>query len=369
MELSFVYSGNETVGAMVVSRLEAAGCTRTDDVAHAEAIITYCTSQTALEDAYFDEQGLVQAAGKGALLIDLSASTPSFARELNAVAVVSDLMSVEAPLVVVDVARADAFGDRDNLVCFVGGDEEAVAEARPVLEAIAGTVQETGGAGSAQLARAAYTLQTTAQVISAVEADALYRAVRRSSASLDQATERVGAATPVAEQVLAAVNTGRFDGTYTVEMFMAELSAALTAADDVDLILPQAEACLHLLELLAVIGGSDKAPAALALVYGEEKTCAEQGLDWTRAEQAYGDVAIIPATARTRPIRVPSAYGRRTLPTLRAAVAPDLAAKPRTRVPKYPLRGLSCRTRLALAFPTISDTTAALADIIGPVSL
>lgn len=208
MELSFVYSGNETVGAMVVSRLEAAGCTRTDDVAHAEAIITYCTSQTALEDAYFDEQGLVQAAGKGALLIDLSASTPSFARELNAVAVVSDLMSVEAPLVVVDVARADAFGDRDNLVCFVGGDEEAVAEARPVLEAIAGTVQETGGAGSAQLARAAYTLQTTAQVISAVEADALYRAVRRSSASLDQATERVGAATPVAEQVLAAVNTG-----------------------------------------------------------------------------------------------------------------------------------------------------------------
>ena len=91
MELSFVYSGNETVGAMAVSRLEAAGCTRTDDVAHAEAIITYCTSQTALEDAYFDEQGLVQAAGKGALLIDLSASTHSFARELNAVAVVSDL--------------------------------------------------------------------------------------------------------------------------------------------------------------------------------------------------------------------------------------------------------------------------------------
>ena len=99
----------------------------------------------------------------------------------------------------------------------------------------------------------------------------------------------MGAATPVAEQVLAAVNTGRFDGTYTVEMFMAELSAALTAADDVDLILPQAEACLHLLELLAVIGGTDKAPAALALVYGEEKACAEAGLDWTRAEQAYGD--------------------------------------------------------------------------------
>ena len=52
------------LGDRARARLEAAGCTRTDDVAHAEAIITYCTSQTALEDAYFDEQGLVQAAGK-----------------------------------------------------------------------------------------------------------------------------------------------------------------------------------------------------------------------------------------------------------------------------------------------------------------
>ena len=70
---------------------------------------------------------------------------------------------------------------------------------------------------------------------------------------------------------------------------MGELAAALTAADDADLIVPQAEACMHLLELLAVIGGSDKAPIALSLVYGEEKACADQGLDWTRAEHFYGE--------------------------------------------------------------------------------
>lgn len=289
MDKAFAYVGNETVGSMVADRLAEIGYARTTDLADAAAIITYCTSQTALEDVYFDESGFVQAAQPGTLLIDLSASTPSFARELHAVAVVSDLVSVEAPLVVVDMVRPDAFADKDNLVCFISGDEDGVDVARPLLEALAGSVQDTGGPGSAQLARAAYTLQTTAQVTSAIEADALYRSVRRSSASLDQRIERVGAATPVAEFVLHAVNTGKFDGTYTVEMFMAELSAALTAADDVDLILPQAEACLHLLELLAVIGGADKTPAALALVYGEESTCAEQGLDWTRAEQAYGD--------------------------------------------------------------------------------
>ena len=172
-------------------------------------------------------------------------------------------------------------------MCLVGGEEDDVEAARPVLDALVGTVQETGGSGSAQLARAAYTLQTSAQIMSAIEADALYRAVQRSSAAFGATFGRAGATTPEAEQVLAAVNAGRFDGAYTVEMLMSELSAALMAADDVDLILPQAEACLHLLELLAVIGGADKAPSALALVYGEEAACAENGLDWTRAEQAY----------------------------------------------------------------------------------
>ncbi|OUO88027.1 6-phosphogluconate dehydrogenase [Gordonibacter sp. An230] len=289
MRESFAFVGNETVGSMVEERLVALGYVRAKDAGDAGTVVTYCTSQTALEDVYFDEDGLVQIAAKGTLLVDLSPSTPSFARELGAVATVSDLVAVEAPLAVVDPVRADAFADKENLVCFAAGDEDALAAARPVLEAVAGTVRDMGGAGAGQLARAAWTLQTMAQIVSAIEADALYRAVRRSAPSFGQDILRVGSVSPLAESVLAAVGEGRFGGDYTVEMFMAELSAALTAADDADLILPQAEACLHLLELLAVIGGSDKAPSALALVYGEESACAEQGLDWTRAEAAFGE--------------------------------------------------------------------------------
>ena len=289
MKKAFAYTGNETVGAAMAQRLEAAGYVRTDDPVEAGVIITYCTSQTALEDAYFDEEGYMQTAAPGALLLDLSPTTPDFARELNAVAVVSSLVLVEAPLVVLDVARPEAFADRDNLACFVAGDEDGVEAARPLLEMLVGSVQDTGGAGTAQLGRAAYTLQTVSQIVSAVEADALYRAHRRSAGPAAAETGQAGATTPLAEHVLDAVSAMRFDGDYTVEMLMGELSAALMAADDMDLILPHAEASLHLLELLAVIGGADTSPAALALVYGEEAACAEQGLDWTRAEQAYGE--------------------------------------------------------------------------------
>ena len=66
---------------------------------------------------------------------------------------------------------------------------------------------------------------------------------------------------------------------------MADLSAALTAAEEADLSLPQAEACMNLLELLAIIGGSDLSPVSLALIYDEEEAAATCGLDWSRTQE------------------------------------------------------------------------------------
>lgn len=284
---AFFYSGNERVARAIVPRLEQAGFTHVHDPAAADAVITFCTSQTALEDAYFGDGGFVQEVAEGSLLIDLSATTPGLAREINAVATVGDLIMVESPLVVEDVAAHDALA-RDNLSCFAAGEEDAVAAARPILDVLFSAVHEVGGPGAAQLAKAVHTLQVAAQIVSAAEAHALYRAQRRSVTGSGVSTRRADALSPCVEALLQAVHEERFDGDFTAEMLMAEVSAATLAADDVELIVPQAEAALHLLELLVVVGGADKSPAALALVYDDEEQCARHGLDWTRAEAVYG---------------------------------------------------------------------------------
>ena len=216
MTKAFVFAGNDTVGNMVADRLCGAGWQRVGDAGAADAVLTYFTTQTALEDAYFGDNGIVQGARKGTLLIDLSCTTPTFARELNAMACGADLVAVEAPLVVTDVAVPDAFAVRENLGCFVGGEEDCVEAAREVLDLLVAHVTDAGGPGSAQLARAAYSLQATAQLVAAVEADALYHAVRTSSDMGEIAGMRAGAITPAGDALLAAVTDGRFDGTYTV---------------------------------------------------------------------------------------------------------------------------------------------------------
>ena len=59
-DMNYLYSGNAGFLEGVAGRLAEAGFVRTDDVEDADAVVTFCASQTALEDAYFDERGFVQ---------------------------------------------------------------------------------------------------------------------------------------------------------------------------------------------------------------------------------------------------------------------------------------------------------------------
>lgn len=288
MARGYVYSGESNLLAAISPRLREAGYERVSDAAAADLALTFCTAQSDLEELYYGAEGFVQSMAPGSLLIDFSAMTPNFAREMNAIATVSDLVFVEAPLAVSSMVAEDAFA-REGLSCFAAGEEDGVARAREVLDLVFSQVHETGGPGSAQLARASFTLQMVAQMVAAIEADALYRAHRRSVNGMGLEGVQAGAVSPWAQQMMEAVRDERFEGDYTVSMLLSELAAALMAADDSELIMPQAESAMHMLELLAIIGGSEMSPAALALVYGDEESCARHGLDWSRAERAYGD--------------------------------------------------------------------------------
>ena len=276
MAKSYAYVGAPSFIGAVEGRLADAGFSRVPDAASADIVVTFATSGSA-------------TAAPGSTLVDLSAATPNFAREINAVATVNDLVMVEAPATVRSLVAADAFA-RENLLGPVATEAELTDEIRRLLDAIFGEVVEVGAPGRAQLLRNTHTLPLAADLVSAIEAVALDDASARSVGALD--ADQIPLFSPVsADPVVQAVRQQRYTGDYTAEMLLAELSAALMAADDAEVILPGVEATMHLLELLVVIGGADMAPAALSLVYQDEAAGARAGLDWTRAEQAYGHPA------------------------------------------------------------------------------
>lgn len=286
---TYAYRGNKNFIDAVEERLAQAGFQREGEVEIADIVLTFCTNMTQLEDLYFGDGGLMQILKPGTVALDVSAATPGLATELGGVAAVSNVHMVSAPLVVKNKLAECVFANA-NLACFAGSEDGDIGIARDVLDVLFGDVREVAGAGAAQLARAASTVQNTAEMVAAIETMALFKACSDSVADINVKEIVPDATSPDAYFIMKAIRGGQFESDYTVEMLMGELSAALMTADDYDMIMPQTEAAFHLYELLAIIGGSDLSPSALSLVYDGDKNehAKDVGIDWKRAEQMYG---------------------------------------------------------------------------------
>ena len=290
-DLTFAFAGDERVGAGVSGLLEAAGYPATD-ISNADVVFTYCTNTSALEDLYYDTEGLLRGSKEGAILVDLSPSTVSFACELDAVACVNGHAAIDAPLVVSDMVCEEAFVSRENLGIVAGCREDAdYKTVKPLLDAIAHRVMWMGHAGAGQKAKVALTLQRCATLVGAVEAQV---ALANVGSDVNVMVEDVidfmhdmNSISPAQEAFAQALLDEEYDASFTIEHLMGEATAALASLEDEEMILPQAEACYRLMELLALVGGIDLSPAGLKLVFADEETTNRYGLDWSRAEGAF----------------------------------------------------------------------------------
>lgn len=286
---SYAFKGDEIIGGYVSRCFQGLDCQRVADVEDAQVVFSHCYHADAIEDLYFENEGLIKHARPGTLLVDLSAATPSLARELSAVAAVNDLRFVEAPLAVLDPFASRDLASSATMACYVSGEDDDCDAVSPYLNALAARVYPCGPFGAAQLAKAINTTLMASQVVSAIEANALFHSLHeRGFAEGDDPLLAVPFGDAY-EQVQKLVAQGDFQNAYTIALFMSDVVAAMNAADDGELILPQLEAAMHILELFGVIGGADKGLAALELLYRDEDEGAAAGLDWTRAEKLYGD--------------------------------------------------------------------------------
>ena len=74
---------------------------------------------------------------------------------------------------------------------------------------------------------------------------------------------------------------GDYKPGFMVEHFMKDLNLALSTAEDEEVTLPATETAAQLYSMLAEIGGARMGTQALSLVYADEESCAQAGLDWS----------------------------------------------------------------------------------------
>ena len=135
-------------GALV--ELGATEASSPADVAAHSDITVICVSDTPdVEDVLFGADGIVAGARPGGLVIDCSTISPEATRGFGRRLTERGLGMVDAP-----VSGGSEGARLGTLTMFVGGGEQDVARAMPVLEAMGNTITHLGQLGSGQSGKA-----------------------------------------------------------------------------------------------------------------------------------------------------------------------------------------------------------------------
>lgn len=145
-------------------------------VTGAEAVITSLPNGTIVKSAYAEA---LPAASPGTLFIDTSTISVADAREINTQATERGFAQLDAP-----VSGGVKGATAGTLAFMVGGSDDAVAAARPILEPMAGKVVHCGGSGTGQAAKLCNNMVLAVQQIAVGEAFVLAEKLGLSAQSL-----------------------------------------------------------------------------------------------------------------------------------------------------------------------------------------
>jgi 3-hydroxyisobutyrate dehydrogenase len=125
-----------------------AAATAAEAVAGADLVVTMLPSSPHVESVYLGDGGVVAAARKGTLCVDMSTIDPAASRRVAAAAAERGLRFIDAP-----VSGGTPRATDGTLAIMVGGAEADVAEAMPALKAMGANVIHVGPVGSGEVAK------------------------------------------------------------------------------------------------------------------------------------------------------------------------------------------------------------------------
>lgn len=245
-----------------------------------QVVLTSLATPQDVEEAYLGEQGLLELVDPGTYVVDLSFSTPQLARELHAVGAISDVYVVDAPVV--------NLGEHEQAISYVGGDKEALEALSPLFPYLAPTVYPQQAAGEGQQAAMLAHIALAGALVGAVEAVAMARINGFSDKAALTALAASSGGSRALIDYIPKVLARDFSGRISVAEFLDALDVVLDASEANEVTLPMVETAYQLYELLSTVGGAELNIQAIALLYEDEQTCSEYGLDWSRADDARG---------------------------------------------------------------------------------
>ncbi len=241
----------------------------------ADVVFTMVGYPDDVRQVYLAANGLLAASRSGTILVDMTTSQPSLAKEIAQQAASQNLISIDAPVSGGDLGARDA-----TLSIMIGGPADACASLQPCWEAMGRTIVHQGDAGMGQHAKMVNQTLIASGMIGVCEA-LLYG--YRAGLNLQQVLESVasGAAgswslSKLGPRILA----NDFEPGFFVEHFIKDMGIALEEARRMNLSMPGLALANQLYIALAAQGHGRSGTQALQLTLA-----AAAGIDWQNRPQ------------------------------------------------------------------------------------
>ena len=199
----------------------------------ADVVFTMVGFPADVREVYLGAQGILAAARSGAILVDMTTTEPSLAREISAAAREKGTWAVDAPVSGGDVGARNA-----TLSIMVGGEKEAVDGVMPLLEILGRKIVRQGGPGAGQHTKMCNQIVIAGTMIGMCES-LLYG--RKAGLELETMLSSIagGAAACWALDNLAPrILKRNFDPGFFVEHFIKDMEIAPKEARAMNLALP-----------------------------------------------------------------------------------------------------------------------------------
>lgn len=291
-----VFNRTPSKAADLVDRGAVLARTPADAVRDADVVITMVGYPSDVEDLYLGGGRILDSAPRGALVVDMTTSSPALARRVASAAAERGLRPLDAP-----VSGGDAGARNATLSIMAGGAEADFEAALPVLSRMGKNIVLQGDPGSGQHCKMCNQIAIASGMMGVAEA--LAYAVR---SGLDPrvvlSSIEAGAAGSWSLSNLAPrVLRGDLGPGFYVKHFLKDMGIALDSARELGLGLPGLEGAERLYRALAAMGPAEleaAADAAAAAGRGGSVARAALGPDSTGAELGTQALFLLYASGR-----------------------------------------------------------------------
>jgi 2-hydroxy-3-oxopropionate reductase len=200
---------------------------------NSEVVITMLPGPPEVAEIVAGEEGLLDGAGEGSLLIDMSTSSPVLTRELARTARERGVGMLDAP-----VSGGDVGAIEGTLSIMVGGDEANFQRAKPLLESMGKTITHVGPTGAGQVTKAANQVVVALTIEAVSEALVLGSAGGVSPQKILEVLSGGLAANKVMEVKREKFLSHKFEPGFRSELHHKDLGIALAAGREYGVVLP-----------------------------------------------------------------------------------------------------------------------------------